>query len=260
MKPQPYIHPKAKIGKNVTIEPFSTIYEDVEIGDGTWIAPNVTLMPGTRIGKNCKIYPGTVIGAEPQDLKFEGEYTTVEIGDNTTIRECCTIQKGTKDKWKTSIGNNCLLMTYVHIAHDCIVGNNVIIAGYSGLSGHNEVGDWAILEGKVGTQQFIHIGEHTFIAGATLVRKNVPPYVRAAREPISFIGVNAIGLRRRGFGVDYIRTIEDIYRHLFVMNNTISNGVAAIESEVDDCEQKAKVLNFIKSSDKGIIRGFSTND
>lgn len=257
MSLQANIHPNAKIGENVIIEPFATIYDDVEIGNGTWIGPNVVLMSGTRIGKNCKIYPGAVLGAEPQDLKFDGEYTTVEIGDNTVIRECVTVQRGTKDRLKTVIGSNCLLMCYVHIAHDCIVGNNCVIAGYTGLSGHNVIGDWAILEGKVGTQQFIHIGEHSFIAGSTLVRKNVPPYVRAAREPISFAGVNAIGLRRRGFSDDEIKIVEDIYRHLFVMNNTISAGLEAIENEVPDCEQKRKVVEFVKNSDKGIMRGFN---
>ena len=254
---QANIHSGAKIGQNVVVEPFATIYDDVEIGDGTWIAPNVVLMPGTRIGKNCKIYPGAVIGAEPQDLKYSGEYTTTEIGDNTVIRECATIQRGTSDRNKTVIGKNCLIMCYVHVAHDCIVGDHVIIAGYSGLSGHNVIGDWAILEGKVGTQQFIHIGEHSFIAGSTMVRKNVPPYVRAAREPISYAGINGIGLRRRGFSDEVIKTVEDIYRHLFVMNNTITAGLEAIEKEVPDCEQKTKVLDFVRQSERGIMRGFN---
>lgn len=258
MSLQANIHPGAKIGKNVTIEPFATIYDDVVIGDNTWIAPNAVIMSGTRIGKNCKIYPGAVIGAEPQDLKYAGEYTTVEIGDNTIIRECVTIQKGTTDKLKTTVGNNCLLMCYVHVAHDCIIGNNVIIAGYTGLSGHNVIGDWAILEGMVGTQQFIQIGEHAFIAGSTMVRKNVPPYVKAAREPISYAGINGIGLRRRGYSDEVIKKVEDIYRHLFVMNNTISAGLEAIENEVPDCEQKTKVLEFVRNSDKGIMRGFNS--
>lgn len=249
------IDPKAKIGENVTIESFTTIYDDVEIGDGTHIGPNVTIYPGARIGKNCQIYPGAIISAVPQDLKFHGEYTTAEIGDNTIIRECVTIHRGTDDMMKTTVGNNCLLMGYVHIAHDCQVGNNVIMANYSGLSGHNIIGDHVIIEAKVGTQQFIHIGDHAFIAGATLVRKNVPPYVRAAREPITFAGVNAIGLRRRGFSDEKIKAVEDVYRQIFVLNNTISNGIKAVESELEESEISLKIINFIKDSERGIIKG-----
>ncbi|UKN01545.1 acyl-ACP--UDP-N-acetylglucosamine O-acyltransferase [Paracrocinitomix mangrovi] len=249
------IHPKAQLGNNVTVEGFTTIYEDVVIGDGTHIGPNVTIYPGARIGKNCQIFPGAVISAVPQDLKFKGEYTTTEIGDNTVIRECVTIHRGTEDMMKTTVGNNCLLMGYVHVAHDCQIGNNCILANYTGLSGHNILEDYVILEGKVGTQQFIRIGENSFVAGGTLVRKNVPPFIRAAREPITFAGVNAIGLRRRGWSDAEIKIVEDAYRQLFVMNNTISAGVAAIESEVEDGDIKNKILNFIKMSDRGIIKG-----
>lgn len=249
------IHPDAKIGKDVIIEPFTTIFADVEIGDGSRIGPNATIYEGTRIGKNCQVFPGAVIGAVPQDLKFEGEYTTTEIGDNTVIRECVTIHRGTVDKMKTVVGKNCLIMGYVHIAHDCIVGNNVIMANYSGLSGHNVIEDHVIIEAKAGTQQFIKIGAHAFIAGATLIRKNVPPYVRAAREPITFAGVNAIGLRRRGVSDEAVKRIEDIYRHLFVLNTNLSKGIQAVENEIEDCPEKEHILNFIKESDKGIIRG-----
>lgn len=245
----------AKLGKNVQVAPFSTIYKDVEIGDGTIIGPNVTIYSGTRIGKNCEVYPGSVIGAIPQDLKFAGEYTTVEIGNNTKIRECVTIHRGTSDKMKTVVGSNCLLMGYVHIAHDCILGDHVILANYTGLSGHVQIDDYAILEGKVAAQQFVHIGAHAFIAGASLVRKNVPPFVRAAREPLSYAGINAVGLRRRGFNEDSIKHIEDIYRILFVQNNNISKGLAALDEELITSEYKSQVKSFIQQSDKGIIRG-----
>lgn len=245
----------AVIGKDVQIDSFSTIYENVVIGEGTRIHPNVTIYSDTTIGKNCEIFPGSVIGVVPQDLKFDGEETTVEIGDNTVIRECVTIHKGTKDKWKTSIGSNCLLMTYVHVAHDCQVGNNVILASYVGLAGHNTIEDYAILEGKVGTQQFIRIGAHAFVAGGSLVRKNVPPYVKAAREPIGFAGVNSIGLRRRGFDDNFVKEVEDIYRLLYVMNNNISKGVEAITNSLPESEITKQVLSFISDSDKGIIRG-----
>lgn len=245
----------ASIGANVRIDSFSTIMENVVIGDGTFIHPNVTIYPGTTIGKNCEIFPGAVIGVCPQDLKFDGEETTVEIGDNTVIRECVTIHRGTKDRWKTTIGNNCLLMTYVHVAHDCQIGNSVILASYVGLSGHVLIDDFAILEGKVAAQQFAHIGAHAFIAGASLVRKDVPPFIKAAREPLGFAGVNSVGLRRRGFNDKDIKEIEDIYRLLYVQNNNISKGIEAIKETMASTELTELILNFVSASDKGIIKG-----
>ncbi|MCG8574388.1 MAG: acyl-ACP--UDP-N-acetylglucosamine O-acyltransferase [Flavobacteriales bacterium] len=252
---QANIHPNAKIGKDVVIESFSTIYEDVEIGDGTVIGPNVTIYPGARIGKNCQIYPGAVISAIPQDLKFRGEYTTAEIGDNTVIRECVTIHRGTEDRKKTVVGKNCLIMCYVHVAHDCIIGNNVIIANYAGIAGHCNIADWVIIEGMCGLQQFINIGEHSFIAGMSQVRKDVPPFIRVAREPLTFAGINAIGLRRRGMTDEKVKLIEDIYRNLFVLNDSISSGIKTIEKEIPDCEERRKVIDFIRQSEKGIIKG-----
>jgi UDP-N-acetylglucosamine acyltransferase len=249
------IHPEAKIGENVTIESFTTIYEDVVIGDGCHIGPNVTIYPGARIGKNVQIFPGSVISAVPQDLKFAGEYTTTEIGDGTIIRECVTIHRGTADMNRTTIGKNCLLMGYVHIAHDCVLGDHCILANYAGLSGHNVLGDYVIMEGRSGTQQFINIGSHAFIAGFTGVRKNVPPFVRAAREPITFVGINAIGLRRRGFSDEDVRMIEDTYRLLYVQNNIISKGVEAIREDIADSPIKKEILDFIDASDRGIIKG-----
>ena len=246
---------EATIGENVIVEPFSTIYEDVVIGARTKIHPNVTIYPGTRIGEDCEIFPGAVIGVIPQDLKFEGEYTTVEIGNNTIIRECVTIHRGTKDKWKTTIGNNCLLMTYVHVAHDCQIGNNVILASYVGLSGHVTIDDFAILEGTVVAQQFVHIGSHTFIGGASLVRKDIPPFIKAAREPLTFIGVNAVGLRRRGYSDEQVKEIEDIYRMLYIQNNNISKGIEAIKENMADTAIRKLILDFVEGSDKGIIRG-----
>ncbi|MDX1653429.1 MAG: acyl-ACP--UDP-N-acetylglucosamine O-acyltransferase [Brumimicrobium sp.] len=246
---------EATIGEGVTIEPYTSIYEDVVIGKGTHIGPNVTIYPGTRIGENVQVFPGAVIGAVPQDLKFGGEYTTVEIGDNTIIRECATIHRGTTDKMKTSVGKNCLIMGYVHVAHDCIIGNNVILANYVGLSGHVRIDDFAILEGKVAAQQFMHVGAHSFIAGASLIRKNVPPFVRAAREPLSYAGINAVGMRRRKFSEDDIKLIENIYRILFVQNNNISKGLQALDEELPSSELKSMVTDFIKGSEKGIIRG-----
>jgi len=251
-----HIHPNAKIGNNVKVESFTTIYEDVEIGDGTVIGPNVTIYSGARIGKNCQIFPGAVISAIPQDLKFHGEYTTTEIGDNTVIRECVTIHRGTDDRQKTKIGNNCLLMCYVHIAHDCFLGDNVIIANNTNLAGHVTVGNWAIIEGMVGVQQFVNIGDHAFVAGMTSVRKDVPPFIRVAREPLSYAGVNSIGLRRRGMADKTVKLIEDLYRIVFVLNNSVSKGIKQVDKELDTSEEIViKVTDFIKKSEKGIIKG-----
>jgi len=252
-----YIHPEAKIGENVTISPFASIYENVEIGDGTWIGPNVTIFPGARIGKNCKIFPGAVIAAIPQDLKYKGEDSVVEIGDNTTIRECVTINRGTVDKMKTRIGSNCLLMAYVHIAHDCILGDHIIIANSVNLAGHVDIEDYVIIEGGTGVGQFVRIGAHAFISGLTGVRKNVPPFTKAAREPLQYVGVNSVGLRRRGFSNETILQIEDIYRTLYVKGLNVSNALAVIEQEAPASKEKDQILNFIRNSKDGIMRGIS---
>ena len=248
------IHPEAKIGEGVIVESFSTVYEDVEIGEGTWIGPNVTIFPGARIGKNCKIFPGAVIAAVPQDLKFSGEYTTVEIGDNTVVRECVTIHRATADKLVTKVGSNCLLMAYVHIAHDVHVGNNVIIANGTGIAGHVIIEDNVIIEGMVGVQQFVRIGAHSFIGGSSNVRKNVPPYIKAAREPLSYVGVNSIGLRRRGYSDDEVKLIENIYRTLYVYNQNISSAVEEIKEQYEDSPLRKQILSFIEVSSKGIIK------
>jgi len=249
------IHPDARIASDVEIGPFTTISADVEIGSGTWVGPNVTIMDGARIGKNCQIFPGAVISAIPQDLKFEGEKTTAIIGDNTTIRECCTINRGTKDKWFTQVGDNCLLMAYVHVAHDAVIGNNCIIANSANVAGHVTIEDWVVIEGVVAIQQFIRIGQHSFIAGGSLVRKNVPPFVKAAREPLSFAGVNTIGLRRRGFSGEMVAHIEDVYRMIYVHNSNMSRAIHAAELELPASQEKEYILEFIRQSDKGIIRG-----
>jgi UDP-N-acetylglucosamine acyltransferase len=255
ISPLAHVSPSAKLGEGVIIESFSTIYDDVVIGAGTKIHPNVTIYPGARIGENCEIYPGAVIAVIPQDLKFDGEYTTVEIGDRTVIRECVTIHRGTKDKWKTTVGHDCLLMTYVHVAHDCQIGNHVIMASYSGLSGHCTVGDYAILEGRCGSQQFIHVGAHSFIAGGSLIRKNVPPYVKCAREPLTYAGINSVGLRRRGYTDEQVREIEDIYRIIFVQNSHVTKSLDIVKETVPDSPLRREILSFIEASDKGVIKG-----
>ena len=249
------VSPKAQIANDVEIGPFTTIYDDVVIGEGTWIGPNVTIMDGARIGSCCKIFPGAVISAIPQDLKYNGEETLAEIGDNTIIRECVTINKGTSDKRTTKVGNNSLLMAYVHVAHDVTIGNNCIIANTANIAGHVVIEDWVVIEGVVAIQQFIKIGQHSFLAGGSMVRKNVPPFVKAAREPVSFVGVNSIGLRRRGFEVDTINHIEDLYRTLYVHNKNLSEALKIADLELPNTPEKKVVLDFIHASDKGIIRG-----
>ena len=256
-QPLAYVHPGAKIAKNVVIEPFTTINNNVVIGEGTWVGSNVIIMEGARIGKNCSIFPGSVISAIPQDLKFKGEDSLVVIKDNTTIRECVTINRGTSDRGETTIGKNCLIMAYCHVAHDCIIGDNVVIANLVQLAGHVLVGNWVIIEGTAAIQQFVSIGEHSFIAGGSLVRKNVPPYVKAAREPLSYIGVNTIGLRRRGFNDQQIINIEDIYRVIYVQNSNITTALRVAELEIPISDEKEVVLEFIRNSTKGIMRGLS---
>lgn len=256
-QPLAYVHPGAKIAKNVVIEPFTTIHNNVKIGEGTWIGSNVTIMEGARIGKNCNIFPGSVISAVPQDLKYNDEETTVEIGDNVTIRECVTINRGTADRMKTVIGNNCLIMAYCHIAHDCIVGNNCIFSNNSTLAGHITVGDYVILAGMTAVHQFVSVGNHAFVTGGSLVRKDVPPYVKAAREPLSYVGVNTIGLRRRGFNDQQIINIEDIYRVIYVQNSNITTALSVAELEIPVSDEKEVVLDFIRNSTKGIMRGLS---
>ena len=255
-QPLSFVHSAAKIANNVVIEPFVTIHKNVEIGEGTWIGSNVTIMEGARIGKNCRIFPGAVIGAIPQDLKFRGEETTAEIGDNTTIREFVTINRGTVAKGKTVVGSNCLLMAYVHIAHDCVVGNNVILVNGVTLGGEVEVDDFAIISANSLIHQFCHIGAHTILAGNSLVGKDVPPYIKAARYPLSYAGVNSIGLRRRNFCNEKINNIQDIYRVLFNKGMNVSQAVAYIEAELPATKERDEIILFIRNSKRGIIKGY----
>ena len=245
----------ATIGSSAIIEPFAFVDADVEIGPGTWIGPHAVVHSGTRIGSDCKIFSGAVLGAVPQDLKFQGEPSTVEIGDRTVVRECVTINRGTADRMATKVGSDCLLMAYCHLAHDVFVGDHVIIANSGNIAGHVTIEDWVIIEGMVGVQQFVTIGQHAFVAGGSMVRKNIPPFIKAAREPLSFIGVNSIGLRRRGFTNDQIMNIEDIYRTLYVQNANLSQALRIAETEIAQSEEKQTILSFIQASDKGIIRG-----
>jgi len=255
ISPLAHIHPNAQIGNDVIIDPFAVIEDDVIIGDATHIMSHAVVLRKATIGKSCNIFPGAVIGAIPQDLKFDGEETTVEIGDHTTIRECVTVNRGTKNKWKTVVGNNCLLMAYSHIAHDCVLGSFVIIANSVQLAGHVEIGDHAIIGGMAAAIQFSKIGAHTYIAGGTEVIKDVPPYIKAGRSPLSYVGVNSVGLQRRGFTSEKINSISEIYRNIYLRGFNISQATHFIEKELPDSEEKTEILKFIKESKRGILKG-----
>ncbi|MBC7381435.1 MAG: acyl-ACP--UDP-N-acetylglucosamine O-acyltransferase [Bacteroidia bacterium] len=252
-----YIDPLARLAANVVVDPFTVIHKDVEIGEGTWIGSNVTIYPGAHIGKNCRIFPGTVISAIPQDLKFDGEETLVIIGDNTTIRECVTINRGTKDKFKTQVGTNCLIMAYTHLAHDCIIGNHVIIANGVQAAGHVTIQDGARIGGLSAIHQFALVGRNVMIEGGSMVSKDVPPFVKAGRYPLMYEGVNSIGLRRNGFSNEKINEIQDIYRVLFVHNRNLSIALDKVESEMPATPERDEILSFIRNSDRGVIKGFN---
>jgi UDP-N-acetylglucosamine acyltransferase len=253
------IHPNAKIGNNVQIGPFVTIHEDVTIGDNTFIHPNVYIGNGVKVGANCKLFTGAIIGSDPQDLKYKGEETYLEIGDNTIVREYCTLNRGTTANMKTVVGSNCLLMAYVHIAHDCIVGDNVILANNVTFGGHVEVGDHAVIGGLTAVHQFVKIGAHSMTSGGSLVRLDIPPFITVGSEPLSYMGVNSTGLKRRNFTNEQINTITDIYRELFVKNSNNSNAIQHIIDNFPDTIEKELILQFVTSSERGVVKGFRTN-
>ena len=255
MKENKFINPNSKIGKSTVVEPFTYIDKNVQIGDNCWIGNNVTIYSGARIGNNIKIFPGAVISSIPQDLKFGGEETTVEINDNTTIREFVTISKGTKDKLTTKIGKNCLIMAYSHIAHDCIVKDNCVIVNGVQIAGHVNIDEYAIIGGGSLIHQFTKIGCHSMIAGGAIVRKDIPPYSKAGNEPLNYRGVNSIGLKRRNFSIEQINQIQNIYRIIYMEGRNNSQAIEKIESDIKDSIEKKIVLNFIKNSERGIIKG-----
>lgn len=255
--PLSQIHPDAIIGPDVEIGPFVFIDKNVEIGAGTKIFSNVTILEGTRIGEKCRIFPGAVLGGIPQDLKFRGEDTLAIIGNNTTIRECVTVNRGTVAKGETVVGSNCLLMAYTHIAHDCIIKDNVILANATQLAGEVEIDEHAILGGGTMVHQFSKIGPHAMLQGGTKVTKDVPPFVIAAREPNAYMGINSVGLKRRGFTSEQINQIQEIYRIIFQSKLNTTNAIAKVLETIPESSERELIVNFIKSSDRGIIKGFN---
>ena len=255
ISPLAHIHPQARLAADVTVEPFTTIAADVEIGEGTWIGPNVTIMSGARIGAHCQVFPGAVVGAVPQDLKFAGEHTTAEIGDYTVLRECVTVNRGTVDRGRTVVGSHCLLQAYVHVAHDCVIGDHCVISNSVQIAGHVTVGDWAILGGTSAIHQFVSIGAHAFLGGGSLVRKDIPPFVKAAREPLTYAGVNSVGLRRRGYTEEQVTNLHNLYRLLFLGGMNTQDAIARIEAEIEPSTERDHALDFIRAATRGIIKG-----
>ena len=249
-----FIHQEAKIGIDVIIEPFAYIAANVIIGDGTWVGPNSTILDGARIGKKCRIFPSAVVSGIPQDLKFRGEDSTAELGDNTTVRECATVNRGTAAVGRTVVGNNCLLMAYSHVGHDCLIGDNVIIGNSTALAGEVDVDDWAILSAGSMVHQFTHIGAHVMVGGGAKVRIDVPPFIKADRDPLSFLGLNSVGLTRRGFEKERIDEIHEIYRAIYQKGMNISQALDYVEEEFKSSPDRDYILEFIRKSERGIIR------
>lgn len=252
-----FIHPEAKLDPSVQVGPFVYIDKDVEIGAGTVIDANATILEGTRIGKNCHIFPSAVVGAIPQDLKFKGEKTYVFIGDNTTIRECATVHRGTASKGKTVVGNNCLIMAYSHVAHDCILHDHIIMSNATQLAGEVEVDDWAILGGGTLVHQFSHIGAHVMIQGGTRVNKDIPPFIIAARDPVSYCGINSVGLGRRGFTKEQLSSIQETYRLLYMSGLNVSQALEQIVATLPQTPERDMIVEFIKASPRGVVRGIN---
>lgn len=255
-QPLAYVHPAAKIASNVVIDPFVTIDQNVVIGEGTRIGSNVTILEGARIGKNCTIHSGAVISGVPQDLKFNGEDSVAIIGDNTVIRECVTINRGTASKGKTVVGNNCLIMAYCHVAHDSMLGDNVIMSNSVQVAGEVVIEDNAVIGGGALIHQFTHIGAHVMLQGGSLVNKDIPPFVKAGRLPVSYAGINSIGLRRRGFTNEQISEIQEIYRYLYLSGLNNSDAVDRIEAELPASKERDEIIMFVRNSKRGIIRGY----
>jgi UDP-N-acetylglucosamine acyltransferase len=250
-----HIDPKARLGTGVTVEPFAVIQGNVVIGDNTWIGTGAVIYDGARIGSNCRIFNGASIAAIPQDLKFDGEDTTLEIGDRTTVREFATLNRGTKARGVTAIGNDCLLMGYTHVAHDCKIGDHVILVSYTGVAGEVEIGDWAILGGGTMVHQFVHIGSHVMIGGGSKVRMDVPPFIKADRDPMAYMGLNTIGLERRGFSSEKIHEMHEIYRAFYNMHMNTAKALDYIGANFAPSAERDYILEFIGSSARGVIRG-----
>lgn len=256
-KSNAFVHPNAKIGNNVTICDFAYIDDNVEIGDDCCIYPHAVILWGARLGRGCRVFPGAVVGGIPQDLKFKGEETLAIVGDYTTIRESATVNRGTASKGKTVVGSNALIMAYSHVAHDCRVGDHVILGNATQLAGEVEVDDWAILSGGCLVHQFCKVGAHVIIQGGSRCSKDVPPYITAGREPLSFAGINLIGLRRRNFTPEQIQNVQECYRVIYQSGLNFSQAIERMEEVLAPSVERDTVLSFLKNATRGIIRGYT---
>lgn len=250
--PQAIVHPEAVLGEGVRVGPWTLIGPEVRIGAGTVIGPSVLIEGATTVGKDCQIHKGAVLGSVPQDLKFEGEETRLIVGDRTVIREYATLNRGTSAAGKTAVGDDCLLMAYTHVAHDCIVGNQVICSNAVNMAGHVEIDDWAIVGGLSAIHQFVRIGAHAFVGGASRISQDVAPYCRVAGNPPKLYGLNSVGLERREFTAEIRSAIKQAYKTVFQSNLNVSQGVAKAREEADLPAEVVRFLDFISSSERGV--------
>ncbi|MBX7241383.1 MAG: acyl-ACP--UDP-N-acetylglucosamine O-acyltransferase [Bacteroidia bacterium] len=244
------------VGNHVHFEPYSTVHGSVFIGNNVWFGSNVVIHHGARVGNYCKIFSGAIVGSIPQDLKFEGEESTLCIGDNTVVREFATLNRGTKHSNTTIIGKNCLIMAYVHVAHDCRIGDNVILANSVNMGGHVQIDDFVVVGGMAAIHQFVRIGKHAMVSGGSLIGKDIPPFVNAGRYPVQYEGINRVGLKRRNFSSDQLNRMHDIYRILFCMGYAHGHALEEIEKSIPESVEKNEIMLFLKSGEnRGIIKG-----
>lgn len=246
------IDASAEIGAGVDIGPFAVIGPNVVIGDGTVIGPHVVIERDTHIGRDCRVHPGAVLGGDPQDLKYEGEAALLVVGDRSVIRECVTLNRGTAARGRTQIGSDCLIMAYAHVAHDCLIGDHVVIANAVNMGGHCDIGDWVIVGGVTAIHQFVQIGAHAFVGGSSAVRKDVPPFVKAAGDPLRLFGLNTVGLQRRGFTEQERAQLRRAYRLLFQSKRNLREALGATRLELDSAPHVDTLLDFIERSERGV--------
>lgn len=251
--PSAIISPGASLGKNVSVGAFAIVGEGCEVGDDCVIAPRAMLERNVKLGRNVKIGVGSILGGEPQDLKFGGEETTVEVGEGTTIREYTTINRGTTHSFKTTVGKNCLLMSYVHLAHDCQIGDGVILSNVVQLAGHVVVDDKAIISGLTAVHQFVRIGRHSFIGGCSRVSKDIPPFLKAVGNPVKLYGLNTIGLQRHGFSEEVLRELKRAYRLFFRSDLNVSQAMARASAELEPFPEVAELVRFVEASERGVV-------
>lgn len=249
------IDPSAKIADNVEIGPWTLIGPNVEIGEGTWIGPHAVIQGPTRIGKDNKIFQFASIGEAPQDKKYQGEPTVLQIGDRNIFRECCTIHRGTMNGRKeTIIGDDNLFMAYTHVAHDCIVGNNIIFSNNASIAGHVTVGDYACLGGMVGVHQFCSVGSHSFAAGGAIIYKDVPPFITVSGYPAEAHGLNTVGLERRGYNTETMAALRRAYKIIFRQSFTLQEAITELKAMMGEIPEILLLVEFLSNSTRGIVR------